>query len=61
MALEMSATAIVKTVTQLLRPDTTIYHFEGELSGYNPNTKKEETVSNSDMDMHLQSISFLIT
>jgi hypothetical protein len=53
MALEMNATTIMKSVPQLIQPGSTIYHFEGELNGYNQDTKKEETVSHSGMDIYL--------
>jgi hypothetical protein len=59
MPLEMNATAIMKSVPQLLEPNGTLYHFEGELSGYSPDTKREETVSDS--DIVFASNSFLIT
>jgi hypothetical protein len=51
----------MKSVPQLLEPNGTLYHFEGELSGYNPDTKREETVSDSDTDIVFASNSFLIT
>ena len=44
-ALEMNAIVTVKSIARLLENDGTLYHFEGELSGYNPVIKKEETVS----------------
>ena len=51
MALEMNAIIIVKSIARLLEKDGTFYHFEGEMSGYNPGVKKEETVSNPDVDI----------
>ena len=49
MALEMNAIVNVKSAAQLLEKDGTIYHFEGEMNGYNSETKREETVSNPDL------------
>jgi hypothetical protein len=49
MALEMNAIVNVKSVARPLEKDASIYHFEGEMNGYNPEIKKEETVSNSDL------------
>jgi len=48
MSLEMNATVTMKSVPQLLEPNGSLYHFEGELSGYSPDTKREEMVSDSD-------------
>jgi len=45
MALEMNAIIIVKNIARLLQKDGTLYYFEGEMSGYNPEARKEETVS----------------
>ncbi len=51
MTLEMNAIIIVKSVARLLEKGGDFYHFEGELSGYNPEIKKEETVSDPDMNI----------
>jgi len=61
MPLEMNATAVMKSVPQLLKPDSTLYHFKGELSGYNPDTKREEIVSDSNTDIVFTLNSFLIS
>ena len=60
MALEMNTTIIMKSVPRLIEPDSTIYYFEGELSGYNPQTKKQETVSDPKFVIEIKSKSFLI-
>lgn len=41
----MNAVVTVKSIARQLEKDGTLYYFEGELSGYNPEIKKEETVS----------------
>ena len=47
MALEMNAIITMKSIAQPLEKDGTLYHFEGEMTGYNPEIKIEETVSGS--------------
>jgi len=59
MALEMNGIIIVKSIAKLLEKDGTLYHFEGELSGYNPSIK-EETVSNPDVDIDMSINNLLI-
>jgi hypothetical protein len=58
--LEMNTTIIMKSVPRLIEPDNTIYYFEGELSGYNPHAKKQETVSDPEFMIEIESESFLI-
>ena len=45
LALEMNAVVIVKSIARLLEKDGTFYYFDGEMNGYNPEKKKEDTVS----------------
>jgi hypothetical protein len=45
LALEMNAIVILKSIARLLQKDGTLYYFDGEMSGYNPAIKKEDTVS----------------
>ena len=45
MPIEMNAIVVVKSTAQLVEKAGTLYHFEGELSGYNPEIKLEESAS----------------
>ncbi len=45
MALEINTIVIMKSVAKPLEADGPLYYFNGEMNGYNPDSKKEEPVN----------------